>query len=942
MGEKSYLKNQVYLPGFNSYDLFTEQEFEQYMKIVEAKNELNRIEKDQKSLKQSLITKKKEAQSKLNELINKHDGIPREVRLKNVIYHPDSEDQFPAGVTWHNLNFSKKISEFSSELTRAMKLERDYTLDQIVVKWKSLDVMHQLITDGFYMKILNPDGSTTNKHYHFFTASAGQLRRDKLVFISDEMWEKIKKRIECGLPWDVINAHGGICTNKLMAYTALPGSATDEWTDFDLDRCIVINQFKGKVTDRMMYINHDYTYKEEVCTVEIDHTDGCGMMLPSVSDFNFMVRGPYVKGLLCVFDYLKFCEEKGVRPVIVDYWGLEHDLVKENIQIIFTESMVKMAKFYDSWQDFKDKCRSCGAMFGKMNYEEEEIDDTTVCYQFTQTLTDFTDEEIKEYTKREHDRIMNVTKDKDTMIRTLKGDVKSDNPYKAALAYYPEMLWEGYTRSQLKDTRKRMLLDAKSGKIRMLNKRLFAIPDLYAACEYWFCHIEEPEGLLKNGEIACSVFRKYNEADVLRSPHLYCEHRIEKISHDPEVYKWFNTNGVYTSCKDLISRVLQFDVDGDQLNVIVDPLFVSVAKRNIEKYDVIPLFYEANKPKAEPVTKESLYNGLKRAHDYSSGGITSIGEISNMLTRLWNRENPDRVAAAWLTMFNNLTIDAAKTGQLSHYKDYPAVARKINKAIGGKNGRLPYWFAFSKNGRKAPAPGKKKRKYLAPNNSTMNRICAAFSDIGNINLHNADISPFNWQMFLSEPCKDTNPEMCKVFCDMDNINISGVIEAKDFDYFTERESKSKYELLAKMIIEEMTDRFGPLENSYPYIVKFLFADKAVDKAVHKQMFWRVYGDIALKNLKQNLSNYKVCKNCSMKYPIWAETHTCIKDSTGFVTCIDCGAVRPRMNSKQQRCEICQDIYNKTSDSVRKRNKYKKLKEEEQQRITSLVSRLEKT
>ena len=29
-----------------------------------------------------------------------------------------------------------------------------------------------------------------------------------------------------------------------------------------------------------------------------------------------------------------------------------------------------------------------------------------------------------------------------------------------------------------------------------------------------------------------------------------------------------------------------------------------------------------------------------------------------MLTRLWNKDNPDLLAAAWLTMFNNLTIDA--------------------------------------------------------------------------------------------------------------------------------------------------------------------------------------------------------------------------------------------------------------------------------------------
>ena len=45
---------------------------------------------------------------------------------------------------------------------------------------------------------------------------------------------------------------------------------------------------------------------------------------------------------------------------------------------------------------------------------------------------------------------------------------------------------------------------------------------------------------------------------------LYMEHAVRKIVKDPAIYDWFYTGGVYTSCHDLISRILQFDVDGDQ------------------------------------------------------------------------------------------------------------------------------------------------------------------------------------------------------------------------------------------------------------------------------------------------------------------------------------------------------------------------------------------
>ena len=96
------------------------------------------------------------------------------------------------------------------------------------------------------------------------------------------------------------------------------------------------------------------------------------------------------------------------------------------------------------------------------------------------------------------------------------------------------------------------------------------------------------------------------------------------------------------------------------------------------------MFYDANKAAPEMISKEAQFHGLKRAHMFSN-----IGEISNMLTRLWNRNNPDRTAAALLTYLNNLRIDGAKTGAVNEYTNYPEVEKRINKATGGPNGRMP-------------------------------------------------------------------------------------------------------------------------------------------------------------------------------------------------------------------------------------------------------------
>ena len=301
-----------------------------------------------------------------------------------------------------------------------------------------------------------------------------------------------------------------------------------------------------------------------------------------------------------------------------------------------------------------------------------------------QALQDFTNEEIKEFTKETHERILGIATNPKAMLRTLKAKTNSLNPDKVALALYPELLRDGYSRQQLKDVKKRMLFDAKSGAIRCKNKRLYVLPDWYAVCEFLFLGIDQPKGLLTNGEIACKPYIEYNKADVLRSPSLYMEHAVRKIVKSPEIYEWLCSDGIYTSVHDLISRILQFDVDGDQLNVVVEPLIVEIAERNIEKYDVIPLYYDAAKADSEALTKESIFNGLKRAHKFSN-----IGEISNMLTRLWNRDNPDRMAAAMLAALNNWRIDGAKSGACNEYTNYPEIEKRVNRATGGPNGRMP-------------------------------------------------------------------------------------------------------------------------------------------------------------------------------------------------------------------------------------------------------------
>ena len=110
-----------------------------------------------------------------------------------------------------------------------------------------------------------------------------------------------------------------------------------------------------------------------------------------------MVRLPWVKGLLSPFDYLKFIREHNCSPIIKDIYGKEWDIVKDDVQVIFTKSQFKMNEFYKDWNEYKEFFKKYNCQAGICNMEEDYIDNSCVSYQMLQTLTDYTEDELQQY-----------------------------------------------------------------------------------------------------------------------------------------------------------------------------------------------------------------------------------------------------------------------------------------------------------------------------------------------------------------------------------------------------------------------------------------------------------------------------------------------------------------------------------------------------------------
>ncbi len=668
-----------------------------------------------------------------------------------------------------SLNDTNIISVFDSALSRTIGIKQDELTDAlIVVQVYYFDVFKDISFYGFIYK---------GEKYKYFTSSAGQIRKKKAVFIKESVWNKIEKTVMCGLTIDKINSKGGNNVNKHLAYMALTNSATDEWNEFDIDRSIVIDDFETDVYGTFDFVDEtDYSITRKIDYVPIPHTDGAGMILPSVSSKNFMFRAPWIKGLLGVFNFRKFVEVNDYSPIATDIYGQEHDIIKEDIQIIFTKSQFKMAKFYDSWDEYKDAFKKYHCSAGKCNVEEDRIKNAKINYQMLQTLTNITDDEIHLLTQKSFERISNICNSKDTMMDTLGITPYNTNmtAFQKAVKLYPSLLNDTYAKDVIREVKNSLLKKYRSGKLEVNGKYTFLLPDFYAACEYWFGHIDTPTGLLSDKEVFCWLFRRYEKLDCLRSPHLYKEHAI-RFNIANEVYgdrsklirEWFTTDGIYASTHDLISKILMYDVDGDKSLVVADKDFVRIAERNMN--GIVPLYYNMRKAEPTQLNNKNIYAGLNAAF---TGG--NIGIYSNNISKIWNddifisgtdSEKSEAIdCVKRLCCQNNFVIDYAKT----LYK--PEFPHEINEKIAQyTNCKLPAFFEYAKD--------KDKSQVKKRNGSFVNKI---YDRIPNkpINTRGLKLEKIDYQKLMSNPRIICSKEVSDLYDEL-NKQYRYMINMKD-------------------------------------------------------------------------------------------------------------------------------------------------------------------
>ena len=230
------LNKLYYVYGLDTACFYTDKENEIEKYLLKARRVKNRFKQRYVDNKNNLSPKRQKLYQQLNKLVirlkselkeelHKNIGLTRNVRMDKIV----DKNGEPS--------IRKRVSIFDSSLTRYFGLkEREFNTEILIIKVYFYDVAESIVKNGFYMN---------GYKYKFFSASAGQIRTKKLVAVREDLLLKYWNALTAGLTVEKINKLGGMNINKYLAYLALCNSATDLWEDFNIDRCIVVDDFEN-------------------------------------------------------------------------------------------------------------------------------------------------------------------------------------------------------------------------------------------------------------------------------------------------------------------------------------------------------------------------------------------------------------------------------------------------------------------------------------------------------------------------------------------------------------------------------------------------------------------------------------------------------------------------------------------------------------------------
>ena len=694
------------------------------------------------------------------------------------------------------------------------------------------------------------------KKYIRFSSSASQSRVCTVVFVEENVAIKLNEILDNGR-----NKKVKLCPSKFNAYKGLASSATKE---VRTPRFCVIPDYYSTLKTKVNYVTEtDYEQDDIIDVIEIDleynRFDGQGLISPTFAkqwaedlqlDYvpaQWCIRQNYIKGMLCVFDFHKFCEEKNNGNYIINsaFKDKDGNLIKVDLRkcdIILSESQFKLINSFDSLEQYAENCKKNNLQWGVSLISPKKPNDIlNMNYQFLQTLN-LSDEDIIQVCDKFVNWINGVNIDniyytllflmgeninQDGILSYFKSN---DNFWVKSLIVNHNVLNDKYIREKIYNLIRKRIERGCLGEIIVDGNFQTLVSDPYAFMQH-ACGHKEVTGLLKANEYYCNYWNKKNitVVDSMRAPLTYrSEHvKLNLVNREEhkEWYKYCADSGVIVNVhghETLNWAGSDYDMD----------IIATTSQNNIINSilsDELPVYYEPPTPEKIELTEESLYKADLFAFGSIIGSITNKSTSAYALLPMFDKDSDEyNILINRLKMCTKLQsaqIDKAKIGR--DVKEIPkswVIKYKINNNDSleeQKNKQIlnnclvnkhPYFFIYLYSDTR-----KKYKKYYSLNDiSCQQKFGISLNELLNKKELNEKEQSFLNAYIKYLPVIDSDCVMNKLCKYIESIHFN----IKDFLNKIENQDNF-YELYMNLNIEKNLDTYQKVFIEYKKFKKYL-------------------------------------------------------------------------------------------------------------------------
>ena len=518
-------------------------------------------------------------------------------------------------------------------------------LDEIQFKPDYVSIVIDRITD--YRRLCK--GFKINGiEYMRLLGTSGGIKMSTIVFVSARLHDELERRINNGR--DMTKKFNPA---KLEAYRALTCSASIpvSWPN----GIAVVKDCMTEFYDTVIHLRNGEGDEEPVMSepreepIKLDASDGFGMMLPSLAErwshelgLDYIIAGAntrcsYEKGMLFTFDFLDFAENIGNKYIITDVWGNEVDL--RNVEIILTESMLKLWDSYSSCEEYINNSISNNYTFALTKTTPKKLEDERCLnYQFIQSFK-LDDNDIDSLISMSMQEISGVLGGdwRKTLLflngagMNEKNVLKLPDNYNKAIMINPEVINDPHSRENIYRQIQKRIKDAKTGVIKIHGNFSIASGDPFALCQSMFG--QKVTGLLKAGEIYNKYWSDLNTESVVvfRAP-MSCHNNIRKAhpANYKEVnywYRYMDACTIFNAWDTCMPALNGMDFDGDLVMLTDQPVLV-------EKHRKLPALMCEQSSAAKIIPTE-----LDFINSNIAGFGNDIGSITNRITSMYELQS---------------------------------------------------------------------------------------------------------------------------------------------------------------------------------------------------------------------------------------------------------------------------------------------------------------